>query len=169
MIKGKQLLGMQIIGQSDGVHMGVVQDLVFDHDSDELLALVLAEKDLFGLIDAQVVLWQSVIRIGADAVLVDGANSKVALRSVTRLSDVATRETALSGTKVLAQDGKNLGTLADMCVDETTGKVLGYEVSNGFFADTLHGKKFLPAPPGLSIGKDAAIAPPAAENALQKQ
>jgi uncharacterized protein YrrD len=40
--------------------------------------------------------------------------------------------------------------------------VLGYEVSGGFVSDTLKGKKFLPAPPGLKVGDDVAIAPPAA-------
>ena len=169
MIKGKQLLGLQIIGQNDGKHLGAVHDLIFDHDSDELLALVLAEKDLFGLIDAQVVLWKSVLKVGNDAILVESAAARIALRSEARLSDVATRETALSGTKVLAQDGANLGTLADMCVDETTGQVLGYEVSKGFLADTLRGKKFLPSPPGIAIGKDAAIVSPAGEAALKKQ
>jgi uncharacterized protein YrrD len=54
---------------------------------------------------------------------------------------------------VLSDDGENLGTLADMFIDEASGKVVGYIVSNGFFNDTLHGKKFLPAPPGLSVGR----------------
>jgi uncharacterized protein YrrD len=46
-----------------------------------------------------------------------------------------------------------------MVIDETNGRILGYEVSGGFISDTLRGKKFLPAPPGLSIGSHAAIAP----------
>jgi uncharacterized protein YrrD len=70
------------------------------------------------------------------------------------------RETVLSGTQVLTAEGKHIGTLADMCIDEQSGRVTGYEVSGGFFADTLRGKKFVPAPPGLSVGKDAAIVRP---------
>lgn len=48
MITGKSLLGKPIIGQEDDAHAGNVHDLIFDHDTDELLALVLYNKDLKG-------------------------------------------------------------------------------------------------------------------------
>lgn len=168
MRKGKSLLGLSVVGQSDGKHLGQVHDLFFDHDSDELLAFVLAEKDLFGLIDAQIVPWREVRSITGDVILVESAASKMPLKSEPRIREMAQRETVLSGTQVLSQEGQNLGTLADMVIDETTGQVLGYEVSNGFISDTLRGKKFVAAPPGLSIGSHAAIAPPATEAKLKQ-
>jgi hypothetical protein len=82
---------------------------------------------------------------------------------------VTHRETVLSGTTVLSSDGENLGTLADMFIDEDSGRVVGYIISGGFLADTLHGKKFLPAPPGLSVGPHAAIAHQTAEAQLKGQ
>jgi uncharacterized protein YrrD len=101
-------------------------------------------------------------------ILAESSRSKIRLKDEPRTLAMAQRETVLSGTQVLTTDGKSLGTLADMCIDETTGKVIGYEVSGGFIADTLRGKKFLPAPPGLAIGKDAAIAPPESEASLKR-
>jgi uncharacterized protein YrrD len=168
MIKGKTLLGTSVVGQADGRNLGVVHDLLFDHDTDELLAFVLAEKDLFGLIDAQIVPWREVRSISGDVILVESAASKIHLKDEPRIRAIAKRETVLSGTQVLSQDGQQLGTLADMVIDETSGRIAGYEVSGGFISDTLRGKKFLPAPPGLSIGSHAAIAPPAAEAELKK-
>ena len=168
MVKGKNLLGMSVVGQADGRNLGTVHDLFFDHDTDELLAFVLAEKDLFGLIDAQIVPWREVRSISGDVILVESAASKIKLRDEPHIRQMASRETVLSGTQVLSQDGHQLGTLADMVIDETNGRILGYEVSGGFISDTLRGKKFLPAPPGLSIGSHAAIAPPAAEAQLKK-
>ncbi len=168
MVKGKNLLGLSVVGQADGRNLGTVHDLFFDHDTDELLAFVLAEKDLFGLIDAQIVPWREVRSISGDVILVESAASKVKLRDESRVHSMAKRETVLSGTQVLSQDGTQLGTLADMMIDETSGRIMGYEVSSGFISDTLRGKKFLPAPPGLSIGSHAAIAPPAAEAQLKK-
>jgi uncharacterized protein YrrD len=167
MIKGKSLLGMSVVGQDDGKHLGEVHDLFFDHDTDELIAFVMAEKDLFGLIDAQIVPWREVRSITGDVILVAGAASKIKLRDEPRARAMAQRETVLSGTQVLSQEGQSLGTLADMVIDDQTGRVTGYEISGGFFADTLRGKKFLPAPPGLSIGPNAAIAKPAAEAQLK--
>lgn len=167
MIKGKSLLGRSIVGQDDGKVVGSVKDLIFDHQSDEVVALVLANKDLFGLIDAIIVPWREVRNFSGDVVMVQSAQSVVKLHDDAQthavVNDPINRETVLSGTKVLSASGESLGTLADMCIDEASGKVLGYEVSNGFFADTLHGKKFVSAEPGVSIGRDAAIAQPVAE------
>jgi uncharacterized protein YrrD len=168
MRKGKSLLGLSIVGQEDGKVIGTVKDLLFDHDTDELLAMVLAEKDLFGLIDAVIVPWHQVRNIGGDVILVESSKSRINLKDDERARSMTKRETVLSGTQVLTSEGQHLGTLADMCIDEKTGRIIGYEVSGGFIKDSLRGKKFLPAPPGLSIGKDAAIARPEAEARLKQ-
>ena len=168
MRKGKSLLGLSVVGQQDGEKLGIVRDLLFDHDSDQLLAFVLAEKDLFGLIGAVIVPWREVKSIAGDVVLVTNQHSPIKLKDDPQARAMAKRETVLSGTQVLSQDGEQIGTLADMFIDEASGRVVGYEVSSGFIADTLRGKKFLPAPPGLAIGEEAAIASPQAEAHLKK-
>ena len=167
MITGKTLLGRSVIGQNDGKIIGHVRDLIFDQESNEILALVIADKDLFGLIDAIIVPWRMVKNFNGDAIMVESAASMMKLHQDARVLAVTqnpnSRETVLSGTKVLSGSGEVLGTLADMCIDENTGAVLGYAVSKGFISDTLRGKKFVPAPPGLTMGPDAAIAPPITE------
>lgn len=163
MIKGKALVGMAVVGQEDGAQLGHVRDLIFDHETDQVLALVLGERDLFGLIDALIVPWRELRSIGKDVILARSSASRIKLHDDPASSSVSTRETSLSGTHIVTTEGKALGTLADMMIDEATGRVAGYEVSGGFVADTLRGKKFLPAPPGLSIGPNVAIAPPSAE------
>lgn len=165
---GKSLLGLSVVAQDSGENLGPVKDLFFDHEADELIAIVLSERDLFGLIDAVIVPWHQVRSAGGDVILVESSRSRIKLKEEPRTLAMAQRETVLSGTQVLTTDGKSLGTLADMCIDEKTGRVLGYEVSGGFFSDTLRGKKFLAAPPGLAIGKDAAIAPPESEANLKR-
>jgi uncharacterized protein YrrD len=166
---GKSLLGVAVVGQADGIKLGNVRDLIFDHETDRVLALVLGERDLFGLIDAQIVPWSQIHTVGKDVLFAQSAASKMRLHDdeATRTATGAGRETILSGTQILTTDGKHLGTLADMCIEETTGRVLGYEVSGGFISDTLHGKKFLPAPPTLTVGQDAAIASPEAAALLK--
>ena len=168
MRKGKELLGLALVGQQDGKRVGTVKDLLFDHDTDQLLGFLTAEKDLFGLIDALIVPWREVVSIAGDVILVHSEKSRIHLKDDPQAHAMAQRETVLSGTQVLGQDGHRIGTLADMFIDETTGRVTGYEVSGGFFADTLRGKKFLPAPPGLTIGRDAAIVSPQAEARIEE-
>ena len=172
MRKGKSLMGLAVVGQEDGTQLGHVKDLIFDHDTSQLMALMLSDKDLFGLMDAIVVPWPQVRSLGNDVILAASGRSKVKLGDLHEselLRGVAKRETSLSGTQIMTPQGQSLGTLADAYIDESSGRVVGYEVSGGFVADTLHGKKFLPAPPGLQVGKDAAIAPPGAAEVLKSQ
>ncbi len=167
MRKGKDLIGMSVVGQSDGAKLGRVRDLIFDSDANELLALVLSEKDLFGLIDAQIVPWHEVRSLGGDVILATDAASVRKLRDDDKARELATRENVLSGTQILTSEGKELGTLADMVIDEQTGSVLGYEVSGGLVADTLKGKQFLPQTAGLTIGDNVAIVPPVSVEELR--
>jgi len=169
MRKGKSILGLRVISQPDGIDLGRVKDLVFDHETDELLALLISDKELFGLIDAQIVPWHEVRTIGPDAIMTASVDSKMNAGSDARVKEIMDRETALSGTKVYTTDGRDLGTLADMYIDEETGRVLGYELSGGFVSDTMTGKQFMQAPGDISIGRDVALVSPEIAEDLEAQ
>ncbi len=169
MRKSKSLIGLSIVGQTDGTQLGRVRDLIFDHEANQVLALVLSERDLFGLVEAHIVPWREVQSVGKDMVLVKNGDSQIPLREDKRVRALIDthRDTILSGTQIFTSGGEHLGTLADMVIDEQTGRVTGYEMSGGFMADTLHGKKFLPGSTELAFGQDAAIVPPEAADELQ--
>ncbi len=169
MRRGRDLLRLWVVGQMDGTNLGSVHDLVFDHDTDEVLALVVAVQDLFGLVDAQIVPWHQVRLVGRDVVLVESGASKVHIRDEPRVQELLDRKTLLSGTRIYTTDGQYLGTLADAYLDTTKGRIVGYEISGGFVEDTLRGKKFLPAQHDKHIGKDAIVVPTAAAAELQPQ
>jgi len=162
MRKGKSIIGINVLSQADRTHLGHVKDLIFDHETNEVLALLISEKDLFGFIDAQVVPWHQVRGMGPDAVIVESAASVVKAGAAPRVTEVMNRDTVLSGTRIYTTDGQHLGTLADMYLDEVSGHVVGYEVSSGFISDTIRGKQFLPASGDISIGRVALVPPEAA-------
>jgi uncharacterized protein YrrD len=169
MRKGKSIIGLKVLSQGDGADLGNVKDLIFDHETDELLALLISDKELFGLIDAQIVPWSQVRTVGADAIIVPSSESKIRAHDDTRVADIMDRQTALSGTRIFSTEGQDLGTLADMYVDEETGRVIGYEISTGFISDTMSGKRYLPAHGDLNIGEDVALVPPEAAVELEAQ
>jgi uncharacterized protein YrrD len=169
MRKGKSIIGLKVLSQGDGADLGNVKDLIFDHETDELLALLISDKELFGLIDAQIVPWSQVRTVGADAIIVPSSESKIRAHDEARVADIMDRQTALSGTRIFSTDGQDLGTLADMYIDEATGRVVGYEISTGFISDTMSGKRYLPAHGDLNIGEDVALVPPEAAAELEAQ
>lgn len=173
MRKGSSIIGLKVISQAvreeDRASLGTVRDLVFDHETDEVLALVMSEKELFGLIDAQVVPWSQIVGIGSDAIIVQSLDSKIPAGSDPRVKAVMDRQTVLSGTKLYTTDGRALGTFADLCIDEATGRVEGYEISGGFVSDTMSGKRFIPAPGEMTLTRDVALVPPAVAAAVEAQ
>lgn len=159
MRKGKSIIGLQATSEVDGAELGAVKDLIFDHNTDEVVGLLISDKELFGLIDAQVIPWNQVHAIGSKAVMVRSADAKIRAGDDPRISAILDRNTALSGTRIRSMDGDDIGTFADLYIDEQTGRILGYEVSGGFFSDTMSGKHYLPASTDITMGQDVALVP----------
>ncbi len=171
MRKGHSILGLQVISQESAKHLGKVLDLVFDHDADECIALVLRERGFLGFGSGQVVPWGEIVSIGKDAVMVRSENSVVNPQEHGRLQDVMDREAHLSGTRIVTEDGRDVGTFAEIYVDEQSGKVLGYEVSGGFVSDTMSGKRYIPSErtDHLRVGQDVLLADPQVAGEFERQ
>ncbi|AST92687.1 MULTISPECIES: PRC-barrel domain-containing protein [Sutcliffiella] len=63
----------------------------------------------------------------------------------------------VKGKMFLSEEGDKLGLLDDVYFDEKQGTIVGYEVTDGFFADITEGKKIIHYPSDLIIGKDAVV------------
>lgn len=63
----------------------------------------------------------------------------------------------LKGKVFLTEEGNKLGLLDDVYFEEKLGTIVGYEVTDGFFADIAEGKKIISYPSDLVIGKDAVV------------
>ena len=171
MRKGHSILGLQVIAQDTAKSLGKVLDLVFDHDADECIALVLKERSLLGLSAAQVVPWNEIISIGKDAVMVKREESVVNPAEHGRLTDVMEREAHLSGTRIVTEDGRDIGNFSEIYLDEVSGKTLGYEVSGGFVSDTMSGKRYIAAQntDDLRVGQDVLLASPSVADEFERQ
>ena len=171
MRKGHSIIGLQVISQQDAKHLGKVLDLVFDHDADECIALVLRERGFLGLGAGQVVPWAELVSIGKDAVMVRSESAVVNPQEHGRLQDVMDREAHLSGTRIVTEDGRDVGNFAEIYLDEQSGKVLGYEVSGGFVSDTMSGKRYIPSErtDDLRVGKDVLLAAPQVADEFERQ
>jgi uncharacterized protein YrrD len=168
MRKGTSLEGLKVIGQSDGTDLGRVRDVVFDYETSRVLALVLSGKELFGLIDAQVVPWSYIREIGPDSIMVESGASIIRAGDDPVVKAEMEREHGLKGREIHTTDGKNLGSFSDIYF-QNDGTVVGYEVSGGVFADMSTGRRFMPIPTSFTIGQDVAIVPPEVGHEMEKQ
>lgn len=176
MFKGRDVIGKPVVSYGDGKKFDVVEDLIFDQESYQLLGFLVQEAGWFR--PAQVLLLSDVQAIGLDAVITasqgaivknwpretNGPDSR--LPAVRQILD---HNTVLRGTRILTLDGRNLGVIVDLYFDETTGQVEGYEVSGGLFADAYSGRSFVPAIQTLKIGRDVAFVPSQASQLMEEQ
>ena len=167
MRKGRDIIGKNVVALDDGERLSSVQDLIFDHEADRLLALLVDEGGWFRA--AKVVPIEAVSSFGEDAVVVESGDSVISATSNPRVAEILQGDKTLIGTTLMTTDGKNLGKLADLYFDENNAAVLGYDVTGGLFADVSSGRSFVPAQGGLTIGDDVAFVPPETAQAMEER
>jgi uncharacterized protein YrrD len=160
MVKASDLLGRPVVSREGGRQLGRVKDLVVDDSGTKVLGIIVAEGLLRG---AKVAQWQAVQAVGPDSVVLDSARSVVAAGDVPQIKSVLERKTRIRGLKLHTTAGKEIGRIEDFQIEETSGAVLGYELSSGLFSDTFSGRPFLPTPPVIELGKDVAFIAPEVE------
>lgn len=167
MIKGKDILGRHVVAIDSGQRIDSVQDLIFDHQANEVLGLLVDEGGWFRA--AKVVPFELVRSIGDDAIMIDSAEHVTTTRDDDRLADLLDSKISLIGMTLLTTEGQDLGKIADVYFNEESGKVEGYEATGGIFSDLSNGRTFVPAPENVQIGEDAAVVPVSVANAMQEQ
>lgn len=152
MIKEHELIGKPVISHT-GQKLDPVVGVLVDSEALRLIALTIsADKD-----DPRVIPFEG-ISIGNDAIIVN-QGIEAALVSSWAQAQEAFKTGAYRGREVLSTSGERLGTLADLCFDNTTGLVVGIETSKGAVAD-LRGRTHIPMP-GIRIGEKVLVEPQA--------
>ena len=169
MRKGHSITGLQVLALDNAAELGHVLDLVFDHDADECLGIILREQSMFHA--AQVVSWSEIRAIGKDAVMVESQDSVIAPGDDARFRSVMERDTHLSGTKLMTDNGDEIGSFSDVYLDENSGRVIGYETSGGLVSDTMSGKRYIPSGKtgDLRVGDDVLFVAPRTADEFERQ
>lgn len=165
-MKSGTLIGYRVIAQNEGIDLGKVRQVIFDGAHRRAAALLLDDKDLFGLMDAHVVLWDQIQQIGENAVIVQNASSRVKAGDVQELKFLLEQKDLLPGAKLYTEDGTGLGNIKDVLF-EADGVITDYELSAGLVEDTLHGTRFMPAIYNLRLGEDVIFVDPQAAKELR--
>lgn len=167
MFKGNDVIGKPVITFSDGEKIEKVYDILFDQSTNHIVGFLVDEGGWFT--SARVLPLASVRKIGEDAVIIDNADAIISAEENPQAEAILSHDNILKGTHVMTEDGKDLGVMKDLCFDEVSGKVAGYEVSGGMFADAYNGRPFVPAPDTIKIGKDVAFVPVETATLMEQQ
>ena len=170
MRKGSSIIGLKILTRDEAADLGKVQDLIFDHNSDEVLALVVSGADLV-----------RPERRPRDSVESDhqhrprhrdGARPRFGNRGArrrARRSHYGSRTQDVGHVRFTPMTAK-IWALSPICMSMKSA--VAYSVMNcpaAFSSDTLSGKRFMVPPSEITVGKNAMIVPGEVADDLEAQ
>lgn len=145
------LKGLPVFVTSTGEKLGTVFDLCLaEHGRVE--GLILRKGALIK--KSYLIPFEEVSSFGADGVMIEETTILQPLKETYQLFEGKER---LVGKPLVSSTGESLGILADVYFQEELGTIVGYECSDGFFADITEGKRVVKTDEPPMFGKDAII------------
>ncbi|CAN5213745.1 MAG: PRC-barrel domain-containing protein [Nocardioidaceae bacterium] len=145
-----------------GEAVAQVKDIVYEGDGGHVGGFTLAGRGLFAGPLKVALGWESVSALGNDALMIrdEGvfeAPEQVVSRSTARRGDVL-------GSRVMTDDGTELGTITDVILGVTdVADVIGYEIDSSPALGKDGRRVLIPLPDTLSISGEALMLPSAAK------
>ncbi|MGE5615149.1 MAG: PRC-barrel domain-containing protein [Bacillota bacterium] len=148
-----EVLNLPVICNGSGKKAGNVTDVVFNPGSREVKALLLDDRG-FSL-KKRAVFLENVTKLGEDAVIIDSMDC---ITSIGRTAFAKVfGKSGLLGLKVFSKTGGEIGIVKDVLFDVQTGRIEGFEISDGFFQDVMQGRKILPLIGKAELGEEFAV------------
>jgi uncharacterized protein YrrD len=167
MRKGKSVIGKPILSLADGSRLQTVKDVILGANNDSVVGL-LADEGGF-LASSMVVPIDEVSSFGRDAVVVATRDSVIPAKEAPGIASIVARHQSRLGTRVFTETGDDQGKLSDVYFDEPTGRILGFELSGGMFADAAKGARYVPVEELVRVGPDVAYVHPETADLLEQQ
>ncbi len=123
---GKEILGKPVISVSTGSRLGTVDDLYLGSSLERVAALYMGTEGGMFNRTARMIPFERVVRMGEDAVLVEGDD---VIQDEKQLAQVSlwTRLSKLQGRQVDTTGGTRIGAVDDVVMGED-GKTLGFSL-----------------------------------------
>ena len=167
-IKGKNVIGLQVVTVDTGTVVETVDDLAYNPHTHRVEALIVKRGGLFS--QPKAIHMDDVHNIGENAVIIsDGSVIKPVKQIDENVNAIANSKKYLVKTNVLTIDGKELGRITDVFIDSSTGIVETLEVSQGGLKTMTEGKKSIRPADIVTIGADATIVSAYTEAKLEQQ
>ena len=139
---GSDLIDMPVVIAGKGEEIERVKGLVLDHSQMNVAALLIDDGGLFR--QARILPLCDVRSFGRTGIAV---SSPTVIRAADQVPDIRLRlhrPAPVAGTKMMTDDGTEVGTVQDVLFDERTGHIDAFEISKEAWTSTIFGHSALP-------------------------
>lgn len=156
MKKGRAIIGLNVLEEKEGMHLGKVIDILYTGSEGRVIGLMV-ETAGASLPEMRFVQLTKVKEITKEAVFIESKDALQAPQCLKNNDEASFSAALLSGQHIYSELGKEKGIIKDVLIDLTSGKVEGYQVSGGIIADLVSGRNVIPVSDVITMGKDMII------------
>lgn len=153
MLKGRKILSLPVVTQKDKKAIGEVKDIIYDPEKNQIVGYLV---DIGGwLREGKGFLHADLLKREEDGLVI---KDESIIKKISKMDNVREAiDKDIRGLRVELEDGRCIGVIQDLLVDEQTGKITGYEISDGVIQDLLDGRSTI-SNEGLNILADRVVA-----------
>lgn len=149
-----ELKGLPVIAVDNADKLGTVDDVLIDLNGRTLAGLRISMSGLFA--GHKDLAWPDIRAIGSDAVTVQSGDVLKDPKDVIQLSDLPDSG-YIDGSKVMTEGGKEIGSVADIEFDQSSGAMTGFRLSTGFLSRLEGESHTVPIASVKSVSKDMVV------------
>lgn len=151
------MIGLPVLELEHGKNVGKVKDVFFNKHW-ILQGILLDNHHWFS--SPKIVPWEELVSIGPDAVMIPSSDHVYVLQEDISRLRLAANGGNLIGLPVMTVNGKNLGKIDDVYLEDNLGKqIKGFELTDGLLTDLKEGIKKIRCDENITFGEDAVIVP----------
>ncbi|MEW5954395.1 MAG: PRC-barrel domain-containing protein [Bacillota bacterium] len=124
---GKQIVGLPLYGLAEGREIGTVKGFVCNPGEGKVDALLLDGEAYY--LELRAILIDTVVGIGDFAVTVNNASLARRVTTQPTVYALLQHDVKVLGSRVLTREGKLIGTVTEIAIDEKTGVIAGCELT----------------------------------------
>jgi len=152
-MKVSDLRGRQVVSLEKADKIGEVDHVLLDLQKQQAVALKV--KPLGFFTSDKILSWSGITSIGEDAVTIQSA-SLLQEGNDAPLSSYPSAA-SLSGSKVMTQDGQQVGSVGDVDIDIPGGQVTAYLLSEGLLAGLTGKQREVPTSEVVSVSQNMLV------------
>lgn len=150
--RGCEIIGLPVICLNNSCKVMEVKDIVYDQQSNKLIAIVIEEGKFFH--EKRIIRIENIISIEEEKVNIYD-NSQIEKVQINPLIHFMYSE--LLGREILLENGKSLGFVQDVIIDLVSVQLVSIVITEGIFDDLMDGRPILPINKKLSFIEDSLV------------
>jgi uncharacterized protein YrrD len=155
--KAREIIGLPVITYDRGNKIYDIEDMILDPERRQVLALIVQERAAFH--SARAIPFGRITAIGPDVVIVPDGKVVMDVNRDAVLKKLDETRIVVRGLRVITDDGRKLGLVDDMAIDDHTGEIKGFYVSIGKVLNVTQGNRWLPIDKVLQLGQRVMYVP----------